>query len=60
VGFGGSILWFGSSAGVALSTQFPEARSVAQWLRYGWYIPLADVAGFLALVAVVRWQPVSI
>jgi Na+/H+ antiporter NhaD/arsenite permease-like protein len=60
VGFGGSILWFGSSAGVALSTQFPEARSVAQWLRYGWSIPLAYVAGFLALLAVVRWQPVSI
>jgi Na+/H+ antiporter NhaD/arsenite permease-like protein len=60
VGFGGSMIWFGSSAGVALSTQFPEARSVAQWLRYGWYIPLAYVAGFLALLAVVRWQPVSI
>ena len=24
VGFGGSMLWFGSSAGVAISTQFPR------------------------------------
>ena len=26
VGFGGSMIWFGSSAGVALSNQFPEAQ----------------------------------
>lgn len=60
VGFGGSMIWFGSSAGVALSTQFPEAKSVVLWLRYGWYIPVAYLAGFLVLVAVVRWQPVAI
>ena len=29
VGFGGSMIWFGSSAGVALSNMYPEARSVA-------------------------------
>jgi len=28
VGFGGSMIWFGSSAGVALSNLFPEAKSV--------------------------------
>ena len=28
VGFGGSMIWFGSSAGVALSNMFPEAKSV--------------------------------
>ena len=28
VGFGGSMVWFGSSAGVAISTLYPEARSV--------------------------------
>ncbi len=27
VGFGGSMIWFGSSAGVALATMFPEAKS---------------------------------
>ncbi len=38
VGFGGSMIWFGSSAGVALSNLFPEARSVGQWLRHGWHV----------------------
>ncbi|HNP36221.1 MAG TPA: citrate transporter [Woeseiaceae bacterium] len=51
VGFGGSMIWFGSSAGVALSTQFPEAKSVISWLRHGWYVPLAYLSGFAALFA---------
>jgi len=57
VGFGGSMLWFGSSAGVAISTEFPEARSVSAWLRSSWYLPLAYLAGFLALLAMVGWHP---
>ena len=50
VGFGGSMIWFGSSAGVALSNQFPQTKSVALWLRYGWHVPVAYVVGFFALV----------
>ena len=57
VGFGGSMLWFGSSAGVALCTNYPEARSVVQWVRYGWWIPVAYVVSFLAMLAVSRWHP---
>jgi hypothetical protein len=57
VGFGGSMIWFGSSAGVALSNSFPEARSVGAWLRHGWHIAVAYVLGFFALLAVVGWQP---
>jgi len=57
VGFGGSMVWFGSSAGVALSNQFPEARSVGQWLRHGWHVALAYVIGFLVLLMVMGWQP---
>ena len=38
VGFGGSMIWFGSSAGVALSNLVPEAKSVVAWLRAGWYV----------------------
>jgi Na+/H+ antiporter NhaD/arsenite permease-like protein len=53
VGFGGSMVWFGSSAGVALTALFPQGRSVAAWLRHGWHIPLAYAAGF-ALMNVVR------
>lgn len=51
IGFGGSMIWFGSSAGVALATLFPEAKSVFAWLRHGWYVPLAYVLGFLAMTA---------
>ena len=57
VGFGGSMLWFGSSAGVALSNMYPEARSAAQWLRHGWHVALAYVVGFAVMVAVLGWHP---
>jgi len=57
VGFGGSMLWFGSSAGVAICNMFPEARSTARWLGEGWPIVLGYVAGFAALVAVLGWNP---
>jgi Na+/H+ antiporter NhaD/arsenite permease-like protein len=59
VGFGGSMIWFGSSAGVALSNMYPEARSVGQWLRHGWVIAAAYLAGFLVMLAVIGFQPGS-
>src|SRR6202140_5129863 len=49
LGFGGSMIWFGSSAGVALSNNFPEARSVGLWLRHGWHVAVAYVVGFFIL-----------
>ncbi len=57
VGFGGSMLWFGSSAGVALSSMFPEAKSAAAWLRHGWHVAVAYVLGFAVLLAVLGWHP---
>jgi hypothetical protein len=57
VGFGGSMIWFGSSAGVALSNMYPEARSVGAWLKAGWHIAIAYVIGFFALLLIVGWQP---
>jgi len=57
VGFGGSMIWFGSSAGVALSNSFPEARSVGLWLRHGWHVAVAYVIGFAVLLLVVGWHP---
>ena len=57
VGFGGSMIWFGSSAGVALSNQYPEAKSVGPWLRYGWHIAVAYVVGFFIMLAVIGWHP---
>jgi hypothetical protein len=57
VGFGGSMMWFGSSAGVALSSLYPEARSVSLWIRHGWHVALGFVAGYLVMLAVVGWHP---
>ncbi len=57
VGFGGSMLWFGSSAGVAITSRYPEARSTRQWLREGWPVAVAYVAGFAALMLVLGWNP---
>ena len=57
VGFGGSMIWFGSSAGVALSNMYPQARSVAAWVRHGWHVALAYVVGFAVLLATLGWEP---
>jgi Na+/H+ antiporter NhaD/arsenite permease-like protein len=57
VGFGGSMIWFGSSAGVALSNQFPEAKNAIAWLRGGWHVTVAYVVGFFVLLAVLGWHP---
>ena len=57
VGFGGSMIWFGSSAGVALSNMYPEAKSVGGWLRAGWPVAAAYVIGFFVMLAVWGWQP---
>jgi Na+/H+ antiporter NhaD/arsenite permease-like protein len=59
VGFGGSMIWFGSSAGVALSNMYPEARSVGKWLRHGWYVAVAYVAGFFVMLALIGFHPGS-
>jgi Na+/H+ antiporter NhaD/arsenite permease-like protein len=57
VGFGGSMMWFGSSAGVALSNMYPEAKSVSQWLRHGWHVALAYIVSFMAMVVLLGWHP---
>jgi hypothetical protein len=57
VGFGGSMIWFGSSAGVAISNLYPEARSVWAWLKGGWHVALAYVLGFAVLQLSLGWRP---
>ena len=57
VGFGGSMIWFGSSAGVAISNMYPEAKSVGRWVRHGWLIPIAYVIAFFVMLGVLGWQP---
>ena len=50
------MLWFGSSAGVALSALFPEARSVRTWLTNGWHVAAGYVIGFAVLLLVLGWH----
>ncbi len=59
VGFGGSMIWFGSSAGVAITNKFPEARNVTLWLRKGWHVTLAYIVGFFVLLFFMGWEPAS-
>jgi len=57
VGFGGSMIWFGSSAGVALSNIFPEMRSVVEYVKQGWFVIVAYIIGFFVMLGVVDWHP---
>jgi Na+/H+ antiporter NhaD/arsenite permease-like protein len=57
VGFGGSMLWFGSSAGVGISNMFPESKNALRWAIAGWHVTLAYVVGFFFMLAVLGWNP---
>ena len=57
VGFGGSMIWFGSSAGVAITNKFPEARNVGKWFLQGWHVFVAYIIGFFALYLLLGWEP---
>lgn len=57
VGFGGSMIWFGSSAGVAISNLYPEAKSVSNWVKGGWHVIVGYVIGFAVLMLTIGWHP---
>lgn len=59
VGFGGSMIWFGSSSGVALMSMYPEGRSVGKWLRDGWFVTAAYIVGFFVMLGLVGFNPGS-
>lgn len=56
VGFGGSMVWFGSSAGVAITNGFPDGRSVLRWLKCGWFVPIGYVFGFFIMLWTLGWN----
>ena len=60
VGFGGSMIWFGSSAGVAISKDYPEARNTGKWLREGWFVAMAYVIAFFAQYFLVPWEAAAV
>ena len=57
VGFGGSMIWFGSSAGVALAGMLPQARSVGAWVTGGWHVAVGYLIGFACLLLTLGWHP---
>jgi Na+/H+ antiporter NhaD/arsenite permease-like protein len=57
VGFGGSMIWFGSSAGVALSNLYPETKNTVNYLKNGWHVAIAYVFGFFVMLYTVGWHP---
>ena len=57
VGYGGSMVWFGSSAGVAITNLYPEGRSVLAWLKQGWFVPVGYIVGFFVMLALLGWHP---
>jgi len=57
VGFGGSMIWFGSSAGVAITNKFPESRNVFLWVKNGWHVTVAYIIGFFTLYLTLGWEP---
>ncbi len=59
VGFGGSMVWFGSSAGVALSNSYPEMRDTKDYLRKGYWVVIAYTVAFLVMLQLLGFHPGS-
>ncbi len=57
VGFGGSMIWFGSSAGVALSNMYPEAKNTVNYVSKGWHVAVAYIISFFIMIGIVGWHP---
>jgi Na+/H+ antiporter NhaD/arsenite permease-like protein len=57
VGFGGSMIWFGSSAGVALSNKFNEIRNTVQYVKKGWHVTVAYIISFFFMLGIAGWHP---
>jgi len=56
VGFGGSMIWFGSSAGVAITKDYPEARNTGRYVKEGWFVTVAYIVAFMAQHWLVPWE----
>jgi hypothetical protein len=53
------MVWFGSSAGVAITNLYPEARSLIRWLRRAWFVPVAYLVGFFFMLGLLGWNPTA-
>jgi Na+/H+ antiporter NhaD/arsenite permease-like protein len=59
VGFGGSMMWFGSSAGVAVAKDNPQMRNTMTFIKESWIIAVAYSIGFASLF-LLGWHPHAI
>lgn len=59
IGFGGSIIWFGSSAGVAISNLYPETKETINYIKKGWHVIIAYMLGFFVILGLTGWHPAS-
>lgn len=55
IGFGGSMLWFGSSAGVALAKEFPELEQTRDWFPRPFFV-VFGVYWVILLAHLLIWQ----
>jgi hypothetical protein len=53
------MIWFGSSAGVALSNMFPEAKNTKNYLKHGYWVSIAYVLAFFTMLQVLGFHPGS-
>ncbi|MBF0345553.1 MAG: hypothetical protein HQL06_15165 [Nitrospirae bacterium] len=54
VGFGGSAMWFGSSAGVAIALKFPQVYETKRWLKPFFIVMLSYIVGVTIYLGVFR------
>jgi hypothetical protein len=36
---------------------FPEARSTKEWIRQGWHVIVAYIAGISVMLVILGWNP---
>ena len=60
VGYGGSMIWFGSSAGVAICNIFPAGKNTLRWIKEGWHVAAAYILGFFSMLWIMGWHPLHI
>jgi hypothetical protein len=51
------MIWFGSSAGVALSNMLPDATNVFAGVQAGGHVSVANLVAVFAMLLIVQWHP---
>jgi hypothetical protein len=51
------MIWFGSSAGVALSNMYPDTKNTVNYIKNAWHVIVAYIVGFFVMLFIVGWHP---